>query len=154
VSEADKPASNGGRRRRRRGGGQASGGDGGGQRRRNANAMYRRKMEEKLFGKKGDRARLRLVERLRESHGTPGFHRTFREYIKAHGLPEEVPLLVLLLDLEDERDVVKVLEGIDAVIESSSSDDRSLIRSRLRNLEMSTDSDSVADATASLLERL
>ncbi len=116
--------------------------------------MYRRKMEEKLFGKKSDRARLRLAERLRAAHGTPGFGRTFREYVKAHGVPADLTLLMMLLDLEQEREVVQVLDGIEATLESLSTDEKSLLRKRLRNLEMSTEFDGVADATADLLERI
>jgi hypothetical protein len=116
--------------------------------------MFRRKVEEKLFGRKGDRARLRLIDRLRESHGTPNFERTYREYLKAYGLPDELGLLLLLLDLEQEQDVVRVLGGIEAALAELSVDEKSLLRIRLRNLEMSTGHDGVADATAQLLTRL
>ena len=137
-----------GRRRNR-------GRSGNGQRRpRVASAKYRRKIEEKLFGKKGDRARLRLTERLREAHGTPGFQRVFREYVRGYGLPENVDLLTLLLDLGEERDIVAVLGGIEEVRETISPEEKSLLRMRLRNLEMATEFDGVADATVELLDRL
>ena len=116
--------------------------------------MFRRKVEEKLFGKKGDRARLRLTDRLRESHGTPNFERTYREYLKSYGLPDDLALLLMLLDLHHEEDVVRVLEGIEAGLPEISVDEKSLLRIRLRNLEMSTEHDGVADATAELLTRL
>jgi len=128
--------------------------NGSGQRPRGSAAMFRRKVEEKLFGKKGDRARLRLVDRLREAHGTPNFERTYREYLKSYGLPDDLPLLLLLLDLHHEEDVVRVLEGIEAGLPEFSVDEKSLLRIRLRNLEMSTQHDGVADATTQLLARL
>lgn len=117
-------------------------------------AMFRRKVEEKLFGKKGDRARLRLIDRLRESHGTPNFERTFREYLKGYGLPDDLAILMMLLDLEQAQDVVQVLGGIEAGLGDISIDEKTLLRTRLRNLEMSTEHDLVADATAQLLSRL
>jgi hypothetical protein len=138
---------NGTRRRRRR-----RGSNGG--RPRGSPAMFRRKVEEKLFGRKGDRARLRMVDRLRESHGTPNFERTYREYLKSYGLPDELPLLLLLLDLNHEQEVIRVLEGIEAGLPEISVDEKSLLRIRLRNLEMSTEHDGVAEATVQLLNRL
>jgi hypothetical protein len=59
-----------------------------------------------------------------------------------------------LLDLEPARDVLQVTDEIDRVAESLSAEQKSLLRSRLRNLEMATSHDAVADAAASLLERL
>ena len=50
--------------------------------------------------------------------------------------------------------MLKVTEAIDSGLESVSAEQKSLLRSRLRNLEMATSSDAVADAAASLLERL
>jgi hypothetical protein len=149
FSERDKR-----RRNRQRGEGAGAGSEAAQRRARQSHAMYRRKVEERLFGKKGDRPRLRLAERLREAHGTEAFHRTFREYLKAHGLPDDVPLLLLLLDLPDEEDVLTVLEGIQGMLDSLSPEQRSLLRRRLKNLEMSTEYDVVAEATVTLLERL
>lgn len=160
MSEGDKPSfSEMDRRRRDK---RRNGGNGGnGERRprgeksqrraRAASAAYRRKVEERLFGKKADRTRLRLEERLRAAHGTPSFHRTYREYVKAVGMPADVGLLGMLLDLGEEREVLKVVEGIEGVLDTISPEQRSLVRSRLRNLEMSTESDLVADAAADLL---
>ena len=163
MSDRDKPTfGQPNRRKRRRNGGNGRGGGNGrnggrpGDQRRGraASAAYRRKVEERLFGKKGDRTRLRLEERLRAAHGTPNFHRTYREYVKVVGMPADVGLLGLLLDLEEEREVLKVVEGIEGAVEGMSPEQRSLVRSRLRNLEMSTPSDAVADAAADLLENL
>jgi hypothetical protein len=69
-------------------------------------------------------------------------------------MPADVGLLLRLLDLETERDVLQVTDEIDRVADGLSADQKSLLRSRLRNLEMSTASDSVANAAATLLERL
>ncbi len=124
------------------------------QRQRHTAARYRRKVEERLFGKKADRGRLRLEERLREADGPENLLRTFREYAKVYGMPGDVGLLVRLLDLEPARDILQVTDEIDRVAESLSAEQKSLLRSRLRNLEMATSHDSVADAAASLLERL
>ncbi len=119
-----------------------------------ASATYRRRVEERLFGKKGDRARLRLEQRLRDAHGTPNFQRSFREYVREAGVPEDVSLLGMLLDLGDERDLLQVTEAIENRIDAILPDQRSLLRSRLRNLEMSTSSDAVADAATDLLSQL
>lgn len=124
------------------------------QRQRHTAARYRRKVEERLFGKKQDRGRLRLEERLREAEGPENLLRTFREYVKVYGMPADVGLLVRLLDLEPPRDVLQVTDEIDRVAESLSAEQKSLLRSRLRNLEMATSHDAVADAAANLLERL
>ena len=69
-------------------------------------------------------------------------------------MPEDVGLLGMLLELGEEREVLKVVEGIESVLETISPEQRSLVRSRLRNLEMSTESDAVADAAADLLTQL
>ena len=162
MSDQDKIAPNGsdrphGRDERKRNG-NGNGGDHGltarQQRARHQAARYRRKVEERLFGKKADRGRLRLEERLREADGQDNLLRSFREYVKSYGMPADVGLLVRLLDLETERDVLQVTDEIDRVADALSADQKSLLRSRLRNLEMSTASDSIANAAATLLERL
>ena len=119
-----------------------------------AAARYRQRIDEKLFGKKGDAARLRLEQRLRDAHGSPDFSRTFHEYVKGHGMPKDISLLLVLLDLEVERDVLKVMEALNEAAESAPPEQRSLLRSRLRNVEMSTSSDLLADAATDLLARL
>jgi len=157
VSERDKtPTGELGRRQReqRRGGGGNGQHDARQQRARHQAARYRRKVEERLFGKKADRGRLRLEERLREADGPENLLRSFREYVKAYGMPADVGLLVRLLDLEPERDVLQVTDEIDRLAPSLSAEQKSLLRSRLRNLEMATSSDTVADAAAGLIERL
>jgi hypothetical protein len=123
------------------------------QRSRAASLRYRQRIDEKLFGKREDAARLRLEERLRDTHGTQLFSRTFREYVKGYGIPEDVPLLVTLLDLDEERDLLQVLQALDRMVDSVQPEHRNLLRSRLRNLEMSTSSDALADAAGELLAR-
>jgi hypothetical protein len=158
VSDQDKISTNGSGNDGRRGGSNGSHRDSGltarQQRARHQAARYRRKVEERLFGKKADRGRLRLEERLREADGQDNLLRSFREYVKSYGMPADVGLLLRLLDLENERDVLQVTDEIDRVADGLSPEQKSLLRSRLRNLEMSTASDSVADAAATLLERL
>jgi hypothetical protein len=144
----------GNRRRGGNGGHQSAGLDARQQRARHQAARYRRKVEERLFGKKADRGRLRLEERLREADGPENLLRSFREYVKAYGMPADVGLLVRLLDLEPERDVLQVTDEIDRVAPTLSAEQKSLLRSRLRNLEMATSFDAVADAAAGLIERL
>ena len=141
-------------RRNGNGGGNGAGHDPRQARARHQAARYRRKVEERLFGKKADRGRLRLEERLREADGPENLLRSFREYVKAYGMPADVGLLVRLLDLEPERDVLQVTDEIDRVAPSLSAEQKSLLRSRLRNLEMATSFDAVADAAAGLIERL
>ena len=150
------------------GGGQANGGGGNGKGRRSRGGRRRgrgrnsrwgseaskRRIDERLFGKKGDAARYRLEERLRTAHGSENFLRTYKEYVKAYGMPVDIPLLLLLLDLKDEGEVLKVLAAIDETAREAAQEHRNLVRGRLKNLEISTQSDSLAEAAADLLERL
>ena len=69
-------------------------------------------------------------------------------------MPGDVGLLGMLLDLDSGRDVLRVTEAIEDGLAGIGAEQRSLLRSRLRNLEMSTGSDAVADAAAELLDRL
>ena len=114
----------------------------------------KRRIDERLFGKKGDAARFRLAERLRAAHGTENFLRTYKEYVKGYGMPADIALLLLLLDLKDEAEVLKVLAALYDSAQAAAQDQRSLVRSRLKNLEISTQSDSLADAATDLLGRL
>ncbi len=114
----------------------------------------KRRIDERLFGKKGDAARFRLEERLRAAHGSETFLRTYKEYVKGYGMPADIALLLLLLDLKDEGEVLKVLAALYDSAQAAAQDQRSLVRSRLKNLEMSTQSDSLADAATDLLSRL
>jgi hypothetical protein len=124
------------------------------QRARWASGAYKRKVEERLFGKKEDAPRRRLEQRLREAHDTPNFLRIYREYTKSFGMPEAIDLLLLLLDLGEDREIVRVLKQLGATVDGAPQEQRSLLRSRLRNLEMSASSDAVADAAADLLGQL
>jgi hypothetical protein len=121
---------------------------------RGSTAAYKRRVEERLFGKRGDNGRGRLEERLRAAHGTPNFVRTFREYSRSFGMPSDLGLLTLLLDLEEEQEVVRVIEAIGSAIESAPPEQRALLRRRLQNLEMSATTDALADAVGGLLARL
>jgi hypothetical protein len=116
--------------------------------------MYKQKVEERLFGKGADAGRLRLEERLRQAHGSPSFRSTYKEYVRNHGQPQDLALLVLLLDLDDEREILRVLEAIESTLEAAPPEQRSLLRSRLKNLEMSASSDSLGDAAGDLASRL
>jgi hypothetical protein len=124
------------------------------QRARWASGAYKRKVEERLFGKREDAPRRRLEQRLREAHNTPNFLRIYREYSKTFGMPEAIDLLMLLLDLGEDRELLRVLEQLGATVEGAPQEQRNLLRSRLRNLEMSASSDAVADAAADLLGQL
>jgi hypothetical protein len=117
-------------------------------------AAYKRRVEERLFGKRGDNGRGRLEERLRAAHGSENLLRTFREYTRSFGMPGDLGLLTLLLDLEEEQEVVRVIEAIGGAIESAPPEQRSLLRRRLQNLEMSATTDALADAVSGLLSRL
>ena len=104
--------------------------------------------------KKGEAGRMRMVERLRASQGTPNFTRIYREYVKGHGMPADIQTLILLLDVDEEREALKVIDSLEAAAESAPSEQKSLLKSRLRNLEMSTSSDALADAATDLIGRL
>lgn len=160
FSELDKR-----QRERRAGGGGGGGGNGGGggggrrngrsgRRERWASETYKRRVDEQLFGNRRDAARLRMQERLRASQGSPAFLRTYREYVRDYGMPEDLQTLMLLLDLDDERESLKVMQAIEATVESVTPEQKSLLRGRLRNLEMSASSDALADAAVDLLGRL
>lgn len=143
----------------KRGGNAGGNGNGGGRRSRGGRnrasvASYKRKVEERLFGKRGDQGRSRLEERVRASHGGPNFLRVYREYTKSFGMPDDTALLLMLLDLEDEREQVRVLEALRKTAAGAPLEQRSLLKSRLRNLEMSASSDALADAASELLTQL
>ncbi len=88
------------------------------------------------------------------ANGSPSFRSTYKEYVRNHGFPTDPAVLVLLLDLDDEREVLRVLEAIESIIDSAPLEQKNLLRSRLRNLEMSASSDSLGDAAADLASRL
>ena len=142
------------------GGGNGGGGGGGrrngrsGRRERWASETYKRRVDEQLFGNRRDAARLRMQERLRASQGSPAFLRTYREYVRDYGMPDDLQTLMLLLDLDDERESLKVMQAIEATVVSVTPEQKSLLRGRLRNLEMSASSDALADAAVDLLGRL
>ena len=148
----EKPTSNG--RDRRRGTNKNSNGRRRGGRSRGSSAAYRQRIDEKLFGKRGDSGRYRREERLREAHGSPTFMRIFREYVKDFGMPDDVPLLVSCLDLEEERDLLRVIEALGGALDGAPIDHRNLLRKRLQNLEMTAGTDAVGDATEGLLARM
>lgn len=149
FSELDKR-----RRERKSGGGSGRRNDRNSRRGRAAASSYKRRVEERLFGRSGDAPRLRLIERLRKAHETPNFVRTYREYVKGYGMPTDIPLLLLLLDLDDEQEVLRVLEALGTAAVEASHEQRSLVRSRMKNLEMSSPSDALADAASRLLTNL
>ncbi len=95
-----------------------------------------------------------MAERLRASHGTPNFLRTFREYSRSFGVPEDIGLLLLLLDLEDEPEVARVIEALAAAAPAAPAEQRALLKRRLQNLEMSATTDALADAASQLVARL
>lgn len=142
------------REKRSRGDDRRPRGEGAQRRSRSAAARYKRKVEERLFGRGVDAGRLRLEERLREAHGTPSFRSAYKEYVRNHGFPRDLALLVLLLDLEDEREVLRVIEAIQSVLDKAPIEQKNLLRSRLRNLAMSANSDRLGDAADELVERL
>ena len=135
------------------GGGARKAGGGRGRGPRRGSQAYKKKVEERLFGKR-DAGRGRMIERLRQAQGTPNFTRIYREFVKGHGMPDDLPTLVLMLDIPDEREALKVIDAIYDIAVEAPSDQKSLLKSRLRNLEMSTSSDSLADSAADLLRRL
>lgn len=142
------------REKKRNGGDRRPRGEQAEKRTRAASSAYRKRIDEKLFGRRGDAGRSRREDRLREAHGSPAFLRTFREYVKDFGMPDDVPLLVSLLDLNEERDLLRVIQALDSSLGEASVDHRNLLRRRLQNLEMTTDSDALADAAVGLLARI
>jgi hypothetical protein len=114
----------------------------------------KRRVADQILGRGEDSARRRLEERLRAAQGSPAFLRTYREYVRDHGMPREIPVLLLLLDLDDEGETLKVLHALEESASGAPPDQRSLLRGRLRNLEMSAASDKLAHAAVDLLARL
>ena len=150
FSELDKQ-----RREKKRGNGKKGPHSENGPRRsRFATAAYKRRVEEQLFGKKNDAGKSRLEQRLREAHDSPTFLRTYREYLKNFGMPHRLPMLMLLLDLDDEREVIKVIDALGNAVDAATVDEKNLLRSRMRNLEMSAASDALGDAASDLLGQL
>jgi hypothetical protein len=154
LSDREKPSSTAPDRKRsekKPGGGRRRGGSRNSRRAANA---YKKKIDEKIFGKKGDAGRSRMLERLRASQGTDGFSRVYREYVRGHGMPADIPTLMVLLDVDEAQEALKVMGALENAAESAPNEQKSLLKSRLRNLEMSTSSDALADAAAELIARL
>ena len=158
VSDRDKTSSSDSDKRRRekprRGGNGRSRSEGGKRGARRVSGAYKRRVEEQLFGKRNDAGRSRLEQRLRDAHASPTFLRTYREFKKSFGMPEQFGLLLMLLDLEDERELLGVLQALGEAVPRASVDERSLLRSRMRNLEMSASTDALGNAALELLGRL
>jgi hypothetical protein len=95
-----------------------------------------------------------MLERLRASQGTEVFSRVYREYVRGHGMPADIPTLMVLLDVDEAQEALKVMGALESAAESAPNAQKSLLKSRLRNLEMSTPSDALADAAAELIARL
>ncbi len=158
MSERDKASFGDAERRARETRGEGGAGRPGGGRRsrrpRASSAAYKKRVEERLFGKRGDNGRGRMQERLRASHGTDNFLRTFREYTRTFGMPEDLGLLTLLLDLPDEADIARVVGALGRAAEAAPPEQRALLKRRLQNLEMSASADALADAASQLAARL
>jgi hypothetical protein len=114
----------------------------------------RRRVADQILGKGEDSVRRRLEERLRSAQGAAAFLRTYREYVRDYGMPRDIPVLLLLLDLEDESETLKVLRALETSAATAPPEQKNLLRGRLRNLEMSTSSDALAEAAVDLLSRL
>ena len=154
VSDREKPSFSELDRKRRE---KKSGGSrrrGGSRNSRRAANTYKKKIDERLFGKKGDAGRSRMLERLRASQGTEGFSRVYREYVRGHGMSADIPSLMVLLDVGEAQEALKVIGALENAAESAPNEQKNLLKSRLRNLEMSTPSDALADAAAELIARL
>jgi hypothetical protein len=119
-----------------------------------ASEAYKKKVDEQLFGARGDTTQGRMEERLRAAQGSPSFMRMYREYVRDYGMPSDWNTLLSLLDLDDEREGLRVLRALEATVPTVSPQQKSLLRGRLRNLEMATSHDAVADAVVALLARL
>ena len=114
----------------------------------------KRRVADQILGKGEEPARRRLEERLRSAQGSPAFLRTYREYVRDYGMPRDIPVLLLLLDLDDEGETLKVLSALEESAATAPPEQKNLLRGRLRNLEMSASSDALADAAIELLGRL
>jgi hypothetical protein len=114
----------------------------------------KRRVADQILGRGEEPARRRLEERLRATQGSPAFLRTYREYVRDHGMPTDMNLLLVLLDLDDVAESLKVLRALEEAIPTAAPDQKSLLRGRLRNLEMSAPSDALADAAVELLTKL
>jgi hypothetical protein len=129
---------------------------GGGRNRRNrwSSEASKRRVADQILGKGEESARRRLEERLRSAQGSAAFLRTYREYVRDYGMPRDIPVLLLLLDLDDEGETLKVLSALEESAATAPPEQKNLLRGRLRNLEMSASSDALADAAIELLGRL
>ena len=151
LSEIDRK-----RREKKRANGRArrSRSEGSQRRSKSAASRYRQRIDEKIFGKKSDTARQRFEQRLRDAKNPAEFERIFREHVKGNGMPPNMSSLIMLLDLAEEQNLLRVLEALSSAAKSAPPEQRNLLRGRLRNLEMSTSFDELADATTDLLGRL
>ena len=67
-------------------------GTGRGRRSRWTSEANKRRVADQILGRGEESAKRRLEERLRAAQGSPAFMRTYREYVRDHGMPREIPV--------------------------------------------------------------
>jgi hypothetical protein len=94
-----------------------------------------------------------LVTAMRDAHGTPGLADACRAYLAAVGLPADVSLISLFLDVGEPELILAGLEALRAGHEGGSLKPTGGLRSQLRILAEDSD-DAVAEGAEELLEIL
>ncbi len=102
------------------------------------------------LGKGGAQGK-RLANEMRDTHGTSDFSHACRSYCEEIGIPQDPPLLGLLLDSGERDLVVAALEALLEAKNGRSLEIRSGLRSQLRVLEQDRD-DTIAGISEELLQ--
>ena len=115
--------------------------------------QYLRTLEGSLFAKKGGAEADRLGRAVREAHGTPGFEPACRAYLDALGVPADLGLVTLFLDLPEPGLLCSVLDALSARAHAGDLTATSGLGTQIRLLSQSADDD-VAERSEEILARL
>lgn len=113
-----------------------------------ATAQYLRKIDQ-LFSEPKDET-AKLVDAVREAHGTPQLAAACRQYLDQAGTPTEPALIAMFFDARDRELTVCVLEALRDAVQAGQFEVPRSLQSPLRTLAYGTD-DNVASLAEDLL---
>jgi len=109
---------------------------------------------DRLFKSKEDQEREKALTALQKAHGTRTFKKTVKEYIEKYGIPEEPQILLLLLDVEDKKLLLRILDALKERFSSFENGAKQQLISRLKALALSVTDEVVGYKVEKLLKEL
>ncbi len=117
--------------------------------------QYLKEIERLFKGAKGDPAHDKDLQRLHDAFGTSRFKKMAKDYIKKYDLPDDWGALILLLDLDGEKDIViKAMEKLVEMSKDLPDQKKKGLRSKLRTLSLTTKDVVVAEIAQELAEEI